>query len=170
MRNVEIKAKVRNLADLISRAKKISNSEGTIIPQNDTFYKVQQGRLKLRKFEDGNAELIYYERPDSEGPKTSSYEKCSIKSGEVEGLNAVLSRALGTTGIVKKVRQLFLVEQTRIHVDQVEGLGDFMELEVCLKPDQSSEEGEMVAHSLMEKLDVEKDDLLAGAYRDMLNK
>lgn len=51
MRNVEIKAKVRNLADLISRAKKLSDSEGTLIPQNDTFYKVQQGRLKLRKFE-----------------------------------------------------------------------------------------------------------------------
>lgn len=85
-------------------------------------------------------------------------------------MNNILSRALGTNGIVKKVRHLFLVDQTRIHVDCVEGLGNYMELEVVLTPNQCLDEGQKIAFLLMEKLGVDKDDLLAGAYRDMLNK
>lgn len=65
-----------------------------------------------------------------DGPKLSDYEKCDIRAPEVDGLNGVLNRALGITGIVKKRRQLFMVANTRVHVDSVENLGDFMELEV----------------------------------------
>lgn len=84
----------------------------------------------FKKHKNGSAELIYYERPDAEGPKVSSYEKCIIQAPEVDGLKSVLNRALGTTGIVKKKRQLFMVADTRVHVDTVEDLGNFMELEV----------------------------------------
>lgn len=63
-----------------------------------------------------------------EGPKLSSYDKCSIP--DADNLHQVLDRALGTTVIVKKVRELFIVNQTRIHIDSVENLGDFLELEV----------------------------------------
>lgn len=84
-------------------------------------------------FQYGDAELIYYDRPDTEGPKLSSYEKSPIPSGSVPSLDAVLTQALGVSGMVKKTRHLFLVGQTRVHVDQVEGLGDFMELEVIPK-------------------------------------
>lgn len=80
--------------------------------------------------QDGNGELIYYERPDTEGPKLSSFEKTNITSENVIGLTSVLSAALGKTCIVSKVRNLFLVGQTRVHIDSVDGLGDFMELEV----------------------------------------
>ena len=114
--------------------------------------------------------MIYYERPDVEGPKLSSYSKAEIKAQSTSGLNDVLDQALGTSGVVKKVRHLFMVDQTRVHVDSVEGLGDFMELEVALKPEQSVEDGEKIAVSLMEQLGVGKEDLLSGAYTDLLKQ
>ncbi|KAK5643075.1 hypothetical protein RI129_006920 [Pyrocoelia pectoralis] len=166
--NVEIKAKVRNLAKLLDKAKLISGSEGKVLSQIDQFYDAVQGRLKLRKFEGGDAELIYYDRPDDEGPKLSSYEKCTIHASEVDTLDRILKFSVGGKGIVKKVRHLFMVGQTRLHVDIVENLGNFMELEVVLKPEQTFEEGQSIANGLMEKLEIDKDDLLAGAYRDML--
>lgn len=80
----------------------------------------------------------------------------------------MLDKALSSVGIVKKIRRLFIVDQTRIHVDEVEGLGNFMELEVTLTPDQSVEEGEKIAVSLMKALGVDKEDLISGAYTDLL--
>lgn len=74
--------------------------------------------------------MIYYDRPDVEGPKLSTYEKCNIPASEVNGLNNVLCHALGAVGNVKKKRHLYMVGNTRVHVDNVDGLGDFMELEV----------------------------------------
>ncbi|KAF5274244.1 hypothetical protein FQR65_LT04361 [Abscondita terminalis] len=170
MRNVEIKAKVQNLAALLNKARLLSKSEGVSIKQCDTFFNVDQGRLKLRKFENGESELIFYERTDGEGPKLSSYEKCSINAPETDNLHRVLTRALGNNGIVKKTRHLFMVEQTRVHVDTVEDLGTFVELEVVLDSNQTVEEGETIAASLMKELGINKDDLLSGAYRDMLKK
>lgn len=81
-------------------------------------------------FQDGSSDLIYYERDDKEGPKLSTYDKVTVPSNTTDQLNSVLRMALGDKGIVKKKRQLFMHGQTRIHVDSVEGLGDFMELEV----------------------------------------
>lgn len=78
------------------------------------------------------SKLVYYERPDADGPKLSKYSICEVS--DEKGLNNVLTSALGTKGVVKKSRQLFLVGQTRVHVDSVEGLGDFMELEVGTIP------------------------------------
>jgi adenylate cyclase class IV len=79
-------------------------------------------------FQDKTAELIFYERPDGDGPKLSKYEKCTLPDGSQAA--SVLSRALGVKGRVRKNRQLFMVGQTRMHIDYVEDLGNFMELEV----------------------------------------
>ncbi|KAG7454330.1 hypothetical protein MATL_G00258550 [Megalops atlanticus] len=164
--NVEIKAAVRNLKFLIQRAKELSRSEGTLIRQQDTFFNVQKGRLKLRNLMDGTGQLIFYERPDVDGPKLSNY---SISlTNDPDGLTRVLSDALGVKGVVKKERHLYMVGQTRVHVDTVEGLGHFMELEVVMKDGQSAEEGEAIAHHLMEELGVKKEDLIVGAYMDLL--
>ncbi|GFG29099.1 hypothetical protein Cfor_00189 [Coptotermes formosanus] len=167
-RNVEIKAKVRNLGDIVSKAKKLSNSEGTWIEQDDVFFTVPQGRLKLRTFQDKTAELIFYDRPDCDGPKLSKYEKCTLPDGSQ--IASVLSHALGVKGRVKKNRQLFMVGQTRVHIDNVEDLGNFMELEVVLSEDQTLDEGQVIAETLMADLGVEKEDLISGAYMDLLQK
>ncbi|ERL89322.1 uncharacterized protein LOC125502501 [Dendroctonus ponderosae] len=170
MPNVEIKAKVSNLSLLLERAEKLAGSEALVLKQHDTFYCTQKGRLKLRRLLDANGEgeLIHYNRPDTEGPKLSQFEKVTIGAQSLNGLHDVLTAALGARTDVRKVRRLFLVGQTRVHIDQVEGLGDFMELEVCLKEGQTVEEAKQVAQGLMDKLGIEKEDLISGAYADFL--
>ncbi|KAJ9583940.1 hypothetical protein L9F63_021714 [Diploptera punctata] len=168
MRNVEIKAKIRNLQGIVSKAKQLSKSDGEFIKQDDIFFKVPQGRLKLRTYENKAADLIFYNRPDGDGPKLSEYQICKFEEGSQ--ISSLLSQALGVKGQVKKDRLLFLVGQTRVHIDHVEDLGDYMELEVVLSEDQTLEQGQEIAEKLMAELGVEKSDLISGAYMDLLLK
>ncbi|KAK2831499.1 hypothetical protein Q7C36_016585 [Tachysurus vachellii] len=165
--NVEIKAWLRDLDHVSKRARELSGSDGTVIRQHDTFFHVsKEGRLKLRNFLNGSGQLIFYERPDMSGPKLSNYS--ITPTNDPQGLTRVLSDALGQVGQVKKERHLYMVGQTRVHVDSVEGLGDFMELEVVMKENQSTDEGVAIAHQLMQDLGVKKEDLIDGAYMDLL--
>ncbi|XP_041636984.1 uncharacterized protein LOC121505596 isoform X2 [Cheilinus undulatus] len=166
--NVEIKAKVSDPTKFAEKAAQLSQSEGTIIRQHDTFFNCSQGRLKLRDFMNKSGQLIFYERPDTDGPKLSRY---SISpTNDPPSLRAVLSDALGVKGEVKKERRLFLIGQTRVHLDEVEGLGNYMELEVVMRPEQTVEEGQQIAEDLMEKLGVSKESLVTGAYMDLILK
>ncbi|CAL8324395.1 unnamed protein product [Lota lota] len=167
--NVEIKARVDNVSLLASKASSLSQSEGTIIKQRDTFFHCSPpGRLKLRDFMDGSGQLIFYERPDTDGPKLSRFS-ISLTS-DPQTLREVLSGALGVKGEVLKERRLFLIGQTRVHLDTVEGLGHFMELEVVMRPDQTLVEGQQVAQELMKQLDVSEASLVGGAYIDLLQQ
>ncbi|KAM8883751.1 uncharacterized protein ACB058_000184 isoform 1-T1 [Synchiropus picturatus] len=164
--NVEIKAQVADPVQFAKTAAQLSQSEGTVIQQHDTFFNCSKGRLKLRDFMNGSGQLIFYERPDTDGPKLSRY---SISpTSDPPSLHTVLSDALGVKGEVKKQRRLFLIGQTRVHLDTVEGLGTYMELEVVMRPDQSVEEGQQVAEQLMEQLGVSQESLVTGAYMDLL--
>lgn len=166
--NIEIKARARDFNILKRRAEQLSGSPAQTILQTDTFFLTETGRLKLRELGDGAAQLIYYERPNEGGPKRSDYHL--FETGDPSRLKSVLSRALGVRGIVKKVRSLFLVGQSRVHLDEVEGLGQFLELEVVLRPDQTEDEGRSVAEKLISDLGLETRDLLEGAYIDLLEK
>ena len=77
------------------------------------------------------AQLIYYNRPNTIEPKLSNYQIFEVPDHDVESLKRVLSLAVGVVGVVRKVRKVYLIGQTRVHLDQVESLGSFMELEVC---------------------------------------
>lgn len=164
--NIEIKARVRNMKALRSRAEELSASPVQVIPQVDTFFVTQKGRLKLRELGPASGQLVYYERADHEGPKRSDY--LISETQDVEGLRQTLSKALGIRGVVRKVRSLYLIGQTRLHLDEVEGLGEFLELEVVLRPAQSEAEAMDVAKRLMRELGVDEADLLLGAYMDLL--
>lgn len=164
--NVEIKANIPDVAVFKQKAAKLSGTEGTVLEQEDTFFKCNNGRLKLRIQKGIPSELIYYNRPDQQGPKLSDFNKAIIS--QPEDLKVVLSQSLGVRGTVKKTRYLYMVGQTRVHVDQVDGLGDFMELEVMLEDGQSAEEGQAIAQDLMQKLGVSDEDLLTCAYMDLL--
>ncbi len=166
--NIEIKARARDFGDIRSRAEALSDTPVQIIPQEDTFFAVGQGRLKLRVRNPGPAQLIYYERANQDGPKRSDYS--IFETPDPEGLKQTLGRALGIRGVVRKTRYLYLVGQTRVHLDDVEGLGQFMELEVVMRPGQPDSEGQAVAQDLMSKLGVEPTDLLEGAYMDLLEE
>ncbi|XP_028255739.1 uncharacterized protein LOC114432124 [Parambassis ranga] len=164
--NVEIKAKVSDPVEFAQKAAQLSQSEGTIIRQHDTFFTCSRGRLKLRDLKNGSGQLIFYERPDTDGPKLSRY---SISpTSDPQSLQTVLSDALGVKGEVRKERRLFLIGQTRVHLDTVEGLGHYMELEVVMRPEQTVAEGQQVAEDLMQQLSISKENLVTGAYMDLL--
>ena len=164
--NIEIKARVRDFTSLQSRAASLSDTPVQVIPQEDTFFHTPQGRLKLRVLGPNRAQLVYYERPDRDGPKRSNYY--IFETTDPESLKKALSLALGVRGVVRKTRRLYLAGQTRIHLDEVDGLGHFMELEVVLRPDQGDAEGQAIAEGLMEALGVQPADLIEGAYMDLL--
>ncbi|SDJ58036.1 class IV adenylate cyclase [Billgrantia gudaonensis] len=164
--NIEIKAWPRDIESQERIAARLSDGPSVLIEQVDTFFHVQRGRLKLREFGDGTGELIAYDRPDASGPKQSTYSRSA--TDEPDSLKAALEAALGVRAVVKKKRRLFLVAQTRIHFDEVAGLGRFIELEVVLRPGQTEVEGRMIADRLMLELGIEPSDLIAGAYVDLL--
>ena len=165
-RNVEIKARVADLDALAARTAAIADSGPVEIPQDDTFFRCDNGRLKLRAFEDGRGELIFYRRPDADGPKVSFYVLSPTDSPDT--LREALTLANGQEGRVVKHRTLFLVGRTRVHLDRVQGLGDFMELEVVLSDGESPEDGVREAHALMARLGIARDALVTGAYHDLL--
>lgn len=166
--NIEIKARVADPAALMNRALKIATAPPKTLLQTDTFFKVPDGRLKTREFPDGMAELIFYRRPDATGPKSSDYSISRTNDGA--GLRQILSDSLGVRGVVTKRRILILAGRTRIHLDEVEGLGSFMELEVVLKADEDPTRGETEAAELMGQLRISQDDLVSGAYIDLLEQ
>ena len=165
-RNVEIKARVPDMTALRERVAALADGGPQLILQDDTFFGCTHGRLKLRQFTGGSGELIAYERPDVAGPKTSNYLITPVANPE--RLRETLARALGLVGRVIKRRTLFLSGATRIHLDEVEGLGGHLELEVVLTDKQCAEDGEAVARELLNRLHVAPEQLIAGAYIDLL--
>ena len=165
-RNIEIKARVADLHALAARTAAIADSGPVEIPQDDTFFRCDNGRLKLRAFADGRGELIFYRRADAGGPKVSFYVLSPTESPDT--LREALTLANGQEGRVVKHRTLFLVGRTRVHLDRVQGLGDFMELEVVLSDGESPEDGVREAQALMARLGIGPDSLVTGAYHDLL--
>ncbi len=164
--NIEIKARARDFVGLRSRAEALADTPVEVITQEDTFFSVQRGRLKLRERHPAPAQLIYYERANQGGPKRSDYQ--IFETLDAESLKLTLSKALGVRGVVRKTRYLYLIGQTRLHLDDVQNLGQFMELEVVLRPNQPDADGQAIAEDLMSKLGIQPSDLLEGAYMDLL--
>jgi adenylate cyclase class IV len=165
-RNIEIKARIAGVEALLPLAQSLADGPAQTIAQDDTFFTCANGRLKLRDFGDGRGELIHYRRADTDGPKMSDYVR--VPTDEPAALREALARAHGVLGRVRKVRQLLLAGPTRIHLDRVEGLGDFLELEVVLCDGQAEAEGAAIAERLLQRLGVPAGQLLSGAYLDLL--
>ena len=167
MRNIEIKAHVRDRRH-VRAFMRARGSRHEVQHQRDVFFHAPHGRLKLRCFPDGTGVLVAYERADQTGPKLSDYTLAEVQ--DAEKLEEALSRSLGIRGIVEKKREIAIVGQTRVHLDDVKELGVFLELEVVLRPRQSAKQGLAVAKRLMAELHVEDRDLLDRAYMDMLEE
>ena len=163
-RNVEIKARVVEWEQMRQRVAAIADGPPQTLQQEDVFFTVPRGRLKLRT-QNGAAELIYYLRENTSGPRECSYLRIPVP--DPAATRAMLSLVHGQRGIIRKTRWLYMVGQTRIHLDRVETLGDFVELEVVLRDDQRLEEGAAVARDLMARLDIREDHLVDRAYVDL---
>jgi predicted adenylyl cyclase CyaB len=165
-RNVEIKARVRQMAALRQRVAAVADGPPETLEQTDTFFTVRGGRLKLREVSGKTAELIAYTRSDTPEPKESEYEKVAV--ADSAALRRLLGAALGVRGEVRKKRLVYRVGRTRVHLDRVRDLGDFLELEVELKPGEPTADGVEEARRLMRSLGVRESDLVAEAYVDLL--
>jgi adenylate cyclase class IV len=164
--NVEVKARIAGIEALLPTARALADGPEQRIEQDDTFFACAHGRLKLRDFGAGRGELIHYERPDTAGPKRSDYVR--VPTHDPAALREALGRAHGVIGRVRKTRWLLMHGATRIHLDRVDGLGDFVELEVVLRAGQRDAEGAAVAGSLLGRLGIEASQCVAGAYLDLL--
>lgn len=165
-RNIEIKARVTDLAAVAARAAEVADEGPVEIRQDDTFFACERGRLKLRAFSAQEGELIFYRRTDQRGPKQSFYIRTPTSSPD--SLREALTLAYGEAGRVRKRRTLFMAGRTRIHLDQVEGLGDFLELEVVLREHEPLDAGVREAEDLMARLQVQPSQLVDRAYVDLL--
>jgi adenylate cyclase, class 2 len=134
--------------------------------QRDTYFEVPRGRLKLREEPDAAAHLIAYERPELPGQRESRYRLIEVR--EPAELRAVLAAVLGITVVVSKARRLFLFHGVRIHLDRVEGLGDFVEFEgVAADGDDPLDFAESLA-DLRRSFGILDEDLLCESYSDLL--
>lgn len=165
-RNIEIKARIADLPALRKIAERIAEEPGETLFQEDIFYESARGRLKLRILAEDRGELIAYERPAASGPRESSYRIYPTAAPRL--LAEILGSAFAVRGIVRKRRLLFLTGQTRIHLDDVAGLGSFLEFEVVLRNEQAAEEGIAIARSLMKVFGIADKDLVPDAYIDLL--
>jgi predicted adenylyl cyclase CyaB len=165
-RNIEIKARIESVESVAPKAAALAKAGPIEIAQDDTFFRCEAGRLKLRVLSSDSAELIFYRRANQRGPQESFYLRSP--SAAPDSLRECLSLAYGQIGRVRKQRTLFLVDRTRLHLDRVEGLGHFLELEVPLAEDEPAEFGIREAVKIMQKLGVEPAQLVEGAYLDLL--
>jgi homotetrameric cytidine deaminase len=159
-RNVELKAVDPDPAATLERALALGASDEGVIVQRDTYFRVASGRLKLREEEPGEAHLISYSRPDDADVRVSSYRV--VPAGE--GTLAALTETLGVDVVVDKRRHLLLWETVRIHLDEVTGLGSFVELE-AVADDGSDLTGERAqVDRLIAELGI--GELAEGSYSD----
>jgi predicted adenylyl cyclase CyaB len=168
-RNVELKARLADaaaLARVAARAAALSTGGPFDLLQDDTFFTAPLGRLKLRRFGDGGAELIGYRRADIAGPTTSSYVRLPV--ADPTTLADALGLACEIQGHVRKHRRVYLVGRARIHLDEVDGLGRFVEIEVVLKDGDSEADGAAEAVGLLRRLGLAPATLVEGAYLDLL--
>lgn len=164
-RNVEIKARLHDRVTIERRVRELAGPAVRTMAQEDTFFSCPGARLKLRVIDGIEGELIVYRRSDVTGPKGSEY--AIYRTPAPSSLKGVLASAYGTIGVVRKLRTLYLDGAMRIHLDAVEGLGDFLEFEYVLRDDEPAGEGTTAVHSYREALGIPETDLVAGAYLEL---
>jgi len=165
--NLEIKARCADLVEARRIAAAIATDHVGVDRQVDTYFKTDRGRLKLRESSLSGGQLVPYLRPDRNGPKRSDYRVIPVD--DPPSLKALLSEILGVHRVVSKQREIFLYENVRIHLDRVDGLGTFLELEAVIDSSPSAEaEQHKKVDWLMKELGVAEEDLLATSYEGLL--
>lgn len=166
IRNVEIKAKCGDPAAIRAfLLREGADFKGTD-HQRDTYFNVSTGRLKLRQGNIENA-LIRYLRPDQSGPKTSEVTLCPIPEGAP--LERILDEVLGTMVVVEKQREIYFIGNVKFHIDSVERLGGFVEIEAIDDAGRYSlDELNAQCRSYMQAFGIRDNDLLSDSYSDMI--
>lgn len=164
-RNLEFKAETESLELLRASLRALEAGFSGRLHQIDTYFNVPKGRLKLREVEDYGGTLVYYERPDAAESRYSHYQLCDIANHAP--FKQMMSDVLGVKVIVEKNRELWIYGNTRIHLDEVLDLGEFIELETVIR-DQSEAEAQAEHNYLKETLHIAAADLIPDSYSDLL--
>ena len=166
--NLEIKARCPDLDEARRRAAALATEHVGLDHQVDTYFATARGRLKLRESSLSGGQLVPYLRPDQEGPKRSDYRVIPVE--DPASLKRLLAEILGVHRVVDKQREIFLVDNVRIHLDRVKGLGSFLELEAVFDGSATSESDQQQKVAwLMKELRVEPDELLATSYEALVD-
>ncbi len=166
-RNLELKAIDRDQGRSREICERLGAEDRGILHQEDIYFDVPRGRLKLRRERGAPAHLIAYERSNDSGQRESRYRIIEIED-DIE-LEAALASALGIKAVVQKARQLFLYEGVRIHLDRVEDLGSFIEFEGVVAPDDADRGRlEALLVDLSNSLGIHDADLIGGSYCDLV--
>ena len=165
--NLEIKARCADLEEARVRARRLATSHLGLDHQVDTYFRTVRGRLKLRESSLSGAQLVPYLRPDVGGARRSDYRVLPVQ--DAASLRELLATILGVHRVVRKEREIFLYRNVRIHLDRVEGLGSFVELEAVYDgaPEREAAEREKLDF-LMSELGVRHADLIAGSYESLV--
>jgi adenylate cyclase class IV len=166
-RNIELKARCGDLASAAEAARALGATFSGVLEQLDTYFHARDGRLKLREIAgQAEAQLIWYARPDSVELRGSDYYVVPV--GYPVEARAALSAALGVRGEVRKRRDLWLWQNVRIHLDDVESLGTFVEFEAVLADDRDEGASLERLAILTDALRIRPADRVAVSYGDLL--
>jgi adenylate cyclase class IV len=171
VKNLEIKVHCDDATFATVRERALALGVVSLLRQRDTYFAVPMGRLKLREVESGvdrRAELIGYSRPDSEAARFSTYHLTEIALDQVGNLTASLAGTVGIRVVVSKVREVVLYRRTRIHIDQVENLGYYIELETVMGDGDSESGAESELAGVMSLIGIEGLPAIGGSYSDLL--
>ncbi|HUO06081.1 MAG TPA: class IV adenylate cyclase [Candidatus Binataceae bacterium] len=165
MRNLEAKFRLSDLAGAVSRAAKLGYTRRAILNQRDTFFRVSNGKLKLRE-ENGGGALIHYRR-DGSGPlMLSNYEIVNVS--DPAKMAATLKEALGVLAVVEKQRVLMMRDNVRFHLDTVASLGAFGEIEAVISDGDDPERSRAAVDSLLTALGIAPPDLIDVSYFELM--
>ena len=168
-RNIEVKATCADRSDARRAARRLGARRVGVLVQTDTYFHVRTGRLKLREIVRGErhaAELIWYRRANRASARPSDYLLIPIT--RPAELSAVLAAALGVRAVVRKRRELWMFRNVRIHLDAVEGLGDFIELEAVVshRDDEATSRRRLAA--VASGMKIEPEHQVSGSYGDFI--
>ena len=166
--NLEWKARTHRLAQCEADLQNLDPRFAGEDYQTDTYFHTANGRLKLRE---GNVEnaLIYYKRDDIAGAKGSSGMLYPHNSGK--GLREILITTLSIKVVVEKKRKIYYVDNVKIHFDDVQELGTFIEVEAINENGRFTREHlQKQCATFQELFKVEEKDFEKGSYSDMLLK
>ncbi len=162
--NLELKAKVSNLADAGRIARTIGAKKHSVLIQTDTYFNVPNGRLKLREINARKFELIYYFRANKSGDRYSDYTIVPLSEPRI--LKRILTKLFGQKVVVRKRRLLYRFNNARIHLDRVKGLGFFIEFEILVTKGKAQAESFML--TLRKEFSISPAQVVAGSYSDLL--
>lgn len=165
-RNLELKARDPDPSASLERCRTLDAVDGGSLDQVDTYFAAREGRLKLRETDSRSAELIAYARADVAEMRPSDYRIVPVS--DLEALRELLAAALGVVGTVRKRRRLFLWHGVRIHLDEIAGLGAFVELEGVVAEGRTESEMAARVGRARDHLGIAAERLVRDGYLDLV--